>query len=95
MAETKKQKKELPIGAVISDPGSTEKYYTGTWRAFRPVIDYSKCIKCQACWRACPDAAVKEKEDGTIYIDYNYCKGCLVCIKECPVKAISKEAEQK
>lgn len=95
MAEKKTKKKELPVGGVISEPGSTEKYFTGTWRSSRPVIDRAKCIKCQACWRACPDAAIKEDSDGTFIVNYDYCKGCLLCIKECPVKAISKEMEQK
>ncbi len=90
-----KEKQKLPVGAVISEPGSTEKYHTGNWRAFRPVLDQSKCIKCEACWRDCPDAAIKQTPEGNFYIDYNYCKGCLICMKECPAKAITKEVEAK
>lgn len=89
------EKKKLPKGAVISEPGSTEQYKTGNWRAFRPVIDKAKCTKCQACWRNCPDAAIKEDKEGYFYVDYDYCKGCLICMKECPANAISKEVEKK
>ncbi len=95
MAKEKQKAKKLPVGAVISEPGSTEKYHTGTWRAFRPVLDSAKCTKCAICWRNCPDAAIKQKEDGTFYIDYDYCKGCLICVKDCPVKAIVREVETK
>lgn len=93
--EEKKTGKELSVGAVIDKPGSTEQYKTGTWRAFRPVIDQSKCTKCQVCWRNCPDAAIKEDKNGNFFIDYDYCKGCLICVKECPAKAITKEVENK
>ena len=95
MEKEKKAEKKFSVGAIIAEPGSTEQYKTGTWRAFRPVINQSKCTKCQACWRNCPDAAIKENKDGSFSIDYDYCKGCLICVKECPAKAISKEVEKK
>jgi len=86
---------KLNIGAVIKEPGSTSKYKTGSWRVFRPVIDQKKCIKCSACWRSCPDAAIYVDGKGAYRVNYDYCKGCLICMKECPVDAISKELEQK
>jgi pyruvate ferredoxin oxidoreductase delta subunit len=89
---------ELPIGAVITEPGSSRRNKTGSWRAFRPVIDDSRCVRCRICWLYCPDGAIIERQ-GTfkvgerVYevkyeIDYDYCKGCGICAHECPVKAI-------
>jgi pyruvate ferredoxin oxidoreductase delta subunit len=97
MAEKKQNKNELVFnkGAIISEPGSTEKYKTGEWRTFKPSIDQEKCIKCGKCWSNCPDAAIHKDENGNFQINYDYCKGCLICEKECPVKCISHETEEK
>jgi len=38
--------KSIPIAGLILEPGSSLKYKTGDWRAFRPVIDAEKCINC-------------------------------------------------
>jgi pyruvate ferredoxin oxidoreductase delta subunit len=86
--------KKLTIGAVIEEPASTRATKTGSWRAFRPVLDSKKCIKCGTCWKFCPDSAIDFK-DGGYSVNYDYCKGCLICFKECPVKAISRELEEK
>ena len=82
-------------GAMIHEPGSTEKYKTGEWRTFKPSIDQSKCIKCGMCWKVCPDNAVFIDKDGKFQFNYDYCKGCLICEKECPVKCISHVTEEK
>lgn len=82
------RKKELPIGAIILEPGSAARYKTGVWRSVRPMIDEGKCTKCQTCWVLCPDIAIKLKEDGSVEVDLDYCKGCGICAEECPVKAI-------
>jgi pyruvate ferredoxin oxidoreductase delta subunit len=95
MAKKKEEKMKFSIGAVISEPGSTKNYHTGTWRIFRPVILQDKCIKCSTCWKSCPDAAIKVTDKNVYYVDYTYCKGCLICFNECPVKAITKEVEEK
>lgn len=87
--------KKLTVGAVISDPGSTERNKTGGWRVERPEIDQSKCIKCGTCWSVCPDAAVYKDKEGKFRINYAFCKGCLICLNECPVKCISKKLEEK
>ena len=29
--------RELPIGCVVSEPGSASEYHTGSWRSQRPV----------------------------------------------------------
>ena len=86
--------KKLTVGAVIEEPGSTKATKTGSWRSFKPIIDYEKCIKCGMCWKNCPDGAIDFK-DGKYVINYDYCKGCLICMAECPAKAISKELEEK
>ena len=67
---------------------------TGGWRAFKPICDNSKCIKCWTCWKFCPDVAIAIGEDGPIY-DYDHCKGCGICANECPVKCIEMIPENK
>jgi pyruvate ferredoxin oxidoreductase gamma subunit len=61
---------------------------TGSWRIFRPVIDYQRCKKCWwVCSNFCPDSAISVK-DKTPLIDYDHCKGCLICAAQCPPHAI-------
>jgi len=67
---------------------------TGGWRAYRPVCDNAKCIKCWTCWKYCPDVSIAISEDGPIY-DYDHCKGCGICANECPVKCITMVPENK
>ena len=82
------------IGAIITEPGSSTKNKTGSWRSLKPVVNKSKCIKCGRCWTYCPDNAIKVEKDGA-EVDYDYCKGCGICALECPVKCISMEKEEK
>ena len=84
--------KSLPIAGILLEPGSSTKYKTGDWRAFRPVLDEKKCVNCLTCWIYCPDIAIKRKEK-VVEIDYDYCKGCGICASECPVKAITMTEE--
>ena len=77
--------KELPHAALPFK--LSIEYYTGGWRALRPVIDQDKCVKCLLCWVYCPENAVVWDGD-RVSIDYNYCKGCGICAHECPQKAI-------
>jgi len=86
--------KSLPMGVVVLEPGSSLKYKTGDWRAFRPVVDKEKCVNCLFCWIYCPDAAIVRKEKW-IEVNYDYCKGCGICAKECPKEAIKMTEEQK
>lgn len=72
---------------VISKPALGVSGRTGSWRTFRPVIDYDKCTNCLICWLYCPENSVKIRNN-TVEIDYDYCKGCGVCVNECPFKAI-------
>jgi len=82
---------KLIAGAVITKPGSSEKYETGSWRNFRPVVDVSKCTGCGMCWLFCPDTAISK--DKPAIVDYRYCKGCGICANECPFKAITMVTE--
>ena len=86
--------KKLPIAATVVEPGSSLKYKTGDWRAFRPVVDEAKCVNCLLCWIYCPDSAIVRQEK-CVVINYDYCKGCGICAHECPKQAIIMEEEQK
>lgn len=76
---------------VMPANASSRKNKTGTWRIWKPIIDYSKCIKCKICFTLCPHGAISWKGKPTI--DYTFCKGCLICADNCPVKAIKVEKE--
>ncbi len=87
--------KEIPIGGVITRRASALMNKTGSWRAFRPVIDESKCINCSLCVTHCPDNAVPYKNGKRGKINLDYCKGCGICASICPVKCIKMEEESK
>jgi pyruvate ferredoxin oxidoreductase delta subunit len=93
------KEKELPSSAISFF--SMEYNKTGSWRNFRPVVDYDKCTGCMICWKFCPEGVIKIKKikkkgkEVTIpVIDYEYCKGCGICWEECPVGAIDIEEEE-
>jgi len=93
-----KKEKEMPPSAISFYSMDYNK--TGSWRNFRPVIDYEKCTLCMVCWKFCPEAAIKlektkkkGKEEVKPVIDYEYCKGCGICWEECPTRAIDIEEE--
>jgi len=54
---------ELPIGAVIPEPGSTRRNLTAGWRTLRPVIHDDRCIRCQLCWLYCPEGTIVERRE--------------------------------
>ena len=71
-------------------PGTATENHTGEWKAYMPVVDRGKCIKCGICQNFCPEGimgVVKKIPE----IDYDYCKGCSICANECPVKCIKME----
>ncbi|MBU0629030.1 MAG: 4Fe-4S binding protein [Nanoarchaeota archaeon] len=91
-----KSAKEIPIGGLIDEAGSSRKFKTGDWRSFRPLIEESKCINCMMCDVFCPEHCISVKEDGKRgEIDLDYCKGCGICANVCPVKCIKMEEEAK
>lgn len=84
---------QLRAGAVITEPGSSIRHETGSWRTFRPVVDVGMCNGCGLCWLYCPDMAVIKGKPASI--DYRYCKGCGICANECPQKAIEMLPERR
>ena len=97
-----KKKIMVEEGAVVTDPGSSEKNHTGSWKVKKPVIDNDKCTRCGICWTFCPDSCYEIKKE-TQRKDVNhryvpnlkYCKGCGICAVECPFKAITMIDEEK
>ena len=83
-------KRKINPGAVIDTPGNMMEGHKG-FSTHKPVIDYSKCIKCGKCWMNCPDESYDQQKDGTFKVDLNKCKGCGICANECPVKCIKME----
>ncbi|MFW9788712.1 MAG: 4Fe-4S dicluster-binding protein [Candidatus Thorarchaeota archaeon] len=87
---------EIPIAGIIKDPGNSQKYKTGGWRAQKPIHSDEKCLwikngTCGRCWIFCPDMAVvlTEKDGNYLYaFNYDYCKGCGICATECPTDSI-------
>jgi pyruvate ferredoxin oxidoreductase delta subunit len=82
MADQKKNWRELPIAALITEAGNSVEYQTGAWRNHKP----EKCMNCLLCWLVCPDSAVVVKDGKVDSIDYAHCKGCGLCRNECPVQ---------
>jgi pyruvate ferredoxin oxidoreductase delta subunit len=100
MSETRlKGWKELPIGGLILEPGKSEEYKTGTWRAFRPILQPDKCTHDLFCWLYCPDGAVLVEDGKMKGFDLYHCKGCGICAQVCPHKpsaiTMVEEAEAK
>jgi len=89
--------RNLPCGAILTDPKRIRENKTGAWRSERPVYLETKCIQCLLCWIYCPDAAIKVLDGKVVGIDYDYCKGCGICASVCPKKvgAIKMEKERK
>ncbi|RKZ23527.1 ferredoxin [bacterium] len=86
--------KELPIGAIIKEAGSSIKFETGDWRTRKPVLNKEKCINCLFCWVFCPDSSIIVENGEMKGFLYSHCKGCGICAEECPVKAIEMVKEE-
>ena len=94
-----KSAKDMPIGGLIDEPGSSKKFKTGDWRSFRPIWDKEKCIHCMMCVAWCPDDSIPTEGSGNDIkrkeTNLDYCKGCGICSDVCPVKCIKMEEEAK
>ena len=93
MCASIKKRRDMPL-TPLSTPNFGAMGKTGSWRIFRPNVDYVKCNGCTLCWIYCPDSAITRREDDKPIIDYDYCKGCGVCANVCPVKAIEMQREE-
>jgi len=83
---------ELGLGPNAGAGSRKHVLATGTWRAFKPVVDTEKCTRCGLCETYCPDGTIKKTDEGTV-VDYAYCKGCGICANECRVRAIEMVRE--
>ncbi len=62
---------------------------TGSWRTYRPVVNYDRCSKCGNCYAYCPEGVISKD----IEIDYRFCKGCGICGEVCEQRAIKMVPE--
>ncbi len=76
----------------VAIAGSSTNTKTGSWKAFYPLVDPQKCIKCGICHNFCPEGIMGDPKK-VPEIDYDYCKGCSMCQIECPAKAITMERD--
>ena len=47
---------------------------------------FLSCFQCEQAWcmKACPADALRQREDGIIYVNEDLCFGCRSCIMACP-----------
>ena len=46
------------------------------------------------CADACPDEAIRKRDDGIVILNTDRCTGCQACIAECPYDAIAYDHRQ-
>jgi pyruvate ferredoxin oxidoreductase delta subunit len=78
--------KNMPIGGIIFEPGTSHQYITGGWRTYKPVHAADRCSHCLRCWIFCPDSAVLVENGRVTGFNLDHCKGCGICARECPAK---------
>ena len=92
--ETELTWKDLEIGCIVTEPGSSREYRTGDWRSQRPTYNFNKCIKCGLCQIYCPEGCIGQNAEGYFQSNLFWCKGCGICSRECPTKVISMVNEE-
>jgi Ni,Fe-hydrogenase III small subunit/Pyruvate/2-oxoacid:ferredoxin oxidoreductase delta subunit len=57
-----------------------------------PVIDFTRCVACDACAHACPTGAIQTAASGpgqtTVALSYGACIQCGACVSACPERAV-------
>jgi pyruvate ferredoxin oxidoreductase delta subunit len=86
--------KDLEVGCIVTEPGSSREYRTGDWRSQKPIYDFQKCIKCGVCALYCPEGCIKQNAEGYFQANMYWCKGCGICSKECPTRVITMVNEE-
>ena len=92
--ETELTWKDLEVGCIVTEPGSSREYRTGDWRSQRPTYNFNKCIKCGLCQIYCPEGCIGQNAEGYFQSNLFWCKGCGICSRECPTKVISMVNEE-
>lgn len=75
-----------PLGAVISEPGSSKNYNTGNWVQQSCQWNKQTCINCLQCWPACPHGAIRVEKGNMLGVDISKCTACGLCVYACPTK---------
>ena len=86
--------KDLEVGCIVTEPGSSREYATGDWRSQKPTYDFTKCIKCGVCSIYCPEGCIRQNAEGHFQANLFWCKGCGICHRECPTGVISMIDEE-
>ncbi len=87
--------KDMEIGAIVTEPGSTVEYKTGDWRSQAPTYNLDRCIKCALCQIFCPEGCVEQDTEGHFTANMYWCKGCGICARECPTGVITMVEEKE
>lgn len=56
-----------------------------------------QCLHCQEplCAYACLTGAIRQREDGTVFLDEEKCMGCWTCVLACPYGAITMDLQRR